>query len=286
MTPVKMPLPPMTAKKKDKPTEKTADKSVTPVCCVPAEKVHCSQPEILQQSEAVRVPCSSGKCDRSGLMHLDCFVKWEQLVVALLSKSGRGRAWSDRQCSSNVWADKGYDLVYKFCACDCGHGHLRKDLDWIAAPRPKDLPTSHKKSKKKIGLKPTLFFDGNSNVRDSYFSENGEEDLENIKRNQKEKQIKLNLAANRDNPYTKLDLHFLQSEEAEKKLGQFLREWETRLGVTERQWLEIVTGRGSRSESGRSVLRPVVERWLQNKGFSYFEVNPGCLRVEARGRRS
>ena len=62
--------------------------------------------------------------------------------------------------------------------------------------------------------------------------------------------MKLNLAANRDNPNTKLDLHFLQSEEAEKKLGQFLREWETRLGVTERQWLEIVTGRGAAARAG------------------------------------
>jgi hypothetical protein len=25
----------------------------------------------------------------------------------------------------------GYEIVYKHCGCSCGHGYLRKDLDWV-----------------------------------------------------------------------------------------------------------------------------------------------------------
>jgi hypothetical protein len=25
----------------------------------------------------------------------------------------------------------GYEIVYKHCGCLCGHGYLRKDLDWV-----------------------------------------------------------------------------------------------------------------------------------------------------------
>ncbi len=32
---------------------------------------------------------------------------------------------------ANVWKEKfGHELVFKFCACDCGRGSLRKDLDY------------------------------------------------------------------------------------------------------------------------------------------------------------
>ena len=33
------------------------------------------------------------------------------------------------QVRDNVWAlgvkHSGYDMIYKFCCCSCGHGHLR-----------------------------------------------------------------------------------------------------------------------------------------------------------------
>ena len=73
----KISLPSLTVRKKDKPAEKDADRFVAPVYCVSVVKVHCNQPEILQQSEAVQIPCSSGNCDRFGLIYLDCFFRWE-----------------------------------------------------------------------------------------------------------------------------------------------------------------------------------------------------------------
>ncbi|VEN47816.1 unnamed protein product, partial [Callosobruchus maculatus] len=39
---------------------------------------------------------------------------------------------------SELWTKKGYDLAYKACACKCGRGHLKKDLDWMPPP-----PTSN-----------------------------------------------------------------------------------------------------------------------------------------------
>lgn len=39
----------------------------------------------------------SGKCDKSGYMHLDCFTKYEELIVGYMSKAGRGRTWNEKQ---------------------------------------------------------------------------------------------------------------------------------------------------------------------------------------------
>ena len=47
--------------------------------------------------------------------------------------------------------------------------------------------------------------------------------------------------------------------------------------------MEVVTGKGNRSENGKSRLRPAVQQWLDQKGFSYSEVNSGCVRLEVRG---
>ena len=33
------------------------------------------------------------------------------------------------QVRTSVWNQRGYDLAFKFCSCDCGHGHLRKQLE-------------------------------------------------------------------------------------------------------------------------------------------------------------
>ena len=62
-----------------------------------SEKVFCSKPEITEQSSVVKVLCSSGKCPKSGLMHTECFDKWEDLIVGFLAKQGSGRTWSDKQ---------------------------------------------------------------------------------------------------------------------------------------------------------------------------------------------
>ena len=74
-------------------------------------------------------------------------------------------------------------MVFKTCACDCGHGSLRKDLDYVPAPAPveggavggagpaqaqQDAPDKKKKKKEKTSLKPKLNFSV-LNVSGSYF---------------------------------------------------------------------------------------------------------------------
>ena len=53
-----------------------------------------------------------------------------------LKGQGRARGWSDKQKLQNLWTKRGYDLVYKACDCSCGHGHLKKDLDWMPPVQP------------------------------------------------------------------------------------------------------------------------------------------------------
>jgi len=171
-------------KKKDKASENKENDQRPTICCVPEEKVYCSRPEITDQGSVVKVLCSSGKCPKSGLMHSECFDKWQDLIVGFLAKQGRGRTWSDKQRYANVWANKGYDLVFKTCACDCGHGSLRKDLDFVPAAAPAeggaggggpgpaqaqpDAQDKKKKKKEKTSLKPKLNFSV-LNVTGSYF---------------------------------------------------------------------------------------------------------------------
>merc|ERR1712013_943713 len=89
----------MGKKRKDKGSENKENGPEQKICCVPAEKVFCSKPESTEQSSVVKVLCSSGKCPKSGLMHTECFDKWEDLIVGFLAKQGRGRTWSDKQVS-------------------------------------------------------------------------------------------------------------------------------------------------------------------------------------------
>lgn len=187
-------------KKKDKSGGNKENDQRPIICCVPEEKVYCSKPEITDQGSVVKVICSSGKCPKSGLMHLECFDKWEDLIVGFLAKQGRGRTWSDKQRYANVWANKGYDLVFKTCACDCGHGSLRKDQDFVAAGGAEgggagvagaaaapaqaqpDVFDKKKKKKEKTSLKPKLNFSV-LNVSGSYFGsikqKEDEQDSEN-----------------------------------------------------------------------------------------------------------
>lgn len=79
----------------------------------------------------VKTICSNENCQRSPYMHTACFQAFEETVLAYLKGQGRARAWSDKQKLQNLWTKRGYDLVYKACDCKCGHGHIRKDLDWM-----------------------------------------------------------------------------------------------------------------------------------------------------------
>lgn len=64
-------------------------------------------------------------------MHTACFQTFEESVLCYLKGHGRAKSWSERQKLQNLWTKKAYDLVFKACACNCAHGHLRKDLDWF-----------------------------------------------------------------------------------------------------------------------------------------------------------
>ncbi|XP_067619733.1 headcase protein [Eurosta solidaginis] len=81
-------------------------------------------------SDVVRVLCNNENCNMGQYMHRECFDAWEQSVLATLKSMGRARSWSDRQRTQNLWTKKGYELVYKACVCKCGHGHIRKDIEW------------------------------------------------------------------------------------------------------------------------------------------------------------
>ena len=86
--------------------------------------------EDLKASEAVKIVCSNEQCSASPFLHLACFTTFEETVLVYLKTQGRARGWSDKQRIQNLWTKRGYDLVYKACECSCGHGYVRKDLDW------------------------------------------------------------------------------------------------------------------------------------------------------------
>ena len=112
----------------------------------------------------VKCICSNENCNQSPYMHTACFQTFEESVLTFLKGQGRARSWSDKQKYQNLWTKRGYDLVYKACDCLCGHGHLRKDLDWVPMDLqmgPADLegPNGTKRKRKKSkssGGKPTI----------------------------------------------------------------------------------------------------------------------------------
>lgn len=100
-------------------------------CCKPKGcLLGCIDPANLDY-ELVRMVCSSDKCQVSPYMHAECFEAYEEQVLSCLRGMSRARSWSEKQCKQNLWTKKGYDLISKFCACRCGHGNLRKDLNHI-----------------------------------------------------------------------------------------------------------------------------------------------------------
>ncbi|XP_033125682.1 headcase protein homolog [Anneissia japonica] len=125
-------------------------------CCVPSgcivgEAVHIRNPDVV-----MKVVCNNKDCTYGVFMHKVCFTEWEESVLTYLRSSGRARSWSEKQRRQNLWTKKGYDLAWKACSCQCGKGHLRKDLDWVP-PQPLDVDTQRKKTKKKKSNdKPTI----------------------------------------------------------------------------------------------------------------------------------
>ena len=121
-------------------------------------------------SEAVKVKCSNEQCPHSPYMHTVCFETFEESALQHLRASGRSKSWTEKQRHQNLWTKRGYDLVYKACDCICGHGHVRKDLDWTQ-PAPANPEGDHegdgagvaaggtrrkRKKSKSHNMKPTL----------------------------------------------------------------------------------------------------------------------------------
>lgn len=96
-------------------------------CCLPKG---CPLKTSVKLSNAVRVICNNEHCKQSSYMHGECFETFEDDILTYLRGTGRARSWSEKQRRQNIWTKKGYDLAYKSCACLCGKGHLRKDLEF------------------------------------------------------------------------------------------------------------------------------------------------------------
>ncbi|XP_020910342.1 headcase protein [Exaiptasia diaphana] len=124
-------------------------------CCFPKG---CTQNTSVEPSRAVRVICNNEGCTLGNYMHAECFEAFEDDILAYLRGTGRARSWSEKQRRQNIWTKKGYDLAFKCCACACGKGHLRKDLDFIP-PSPTEghaQAAKAKRKKKKTNDKPTI----------------------------------------------------------------------------------------------------------------------------------
>ena len=112
----------------------------------------------------VKMICSNENCNQSPYMHTACFQGFEDSVLTFLKGQGRARGWSDKQKHQNLWTKRGYDLVYKACECLCGHGHIRKDLDWVGpneGPQglcmdPEAGGKRKRKKSKSSGTKPSI----------------------------------------------------------------------------------------------------------------------------------
>ena len=97
--------------------------------------------------EVVRMICSNDKCPYSPFMHLECFENFEEQILSCLRGMSRAKSWSEKQRRQNLWTKKGYDLIFKFCGCQCGKGNLRKDLNHVLPDPPlPSLPSSSSSS--------------------------------------------------------------------------------------------------------------------------------------------
>lgn len=125
-------------------------------CCYPKG---CTVNTSVELCSAVRVICNNDSCTFGNYMHAECFEAFEDDILSYLRGTGRARSWSEKQRRQNIWTKKGYDLAFKCCACGCGKGHLKKDLDFIPPP-PNDAQAQGgkvvKRKKKKSNDKPTI----------------------------------------------------------------------------------------------------------------------------------
>ncbi|XP_046849516.1 headcase protein homolog [Xenia sp. Carnegie-2017] len=148
-------------------------------CCYPRG---CTSSDLKTSCDSVHFFCSNDQCDKSGFMHPECADAFEEDLIAYCRNLGRARGWSEKQRYQNIWTKKGYDLVSKRCACSCGKGYLKKDLDYKPAeeeesfqqvtskrkkgknnqytllsvsPNCNNAPTMHKIQQRKLSLSPT-----------------------------------------------------------------------------------------------------------------------------------
>ena len=121
-------------------------------CCYPKGCISSD----LTPSDSVRFVCNNEQCDKSGFMHGECADAFEEDILTYLRSVGRARSWSDKQRRQNIWTKKGYDLIYKCCACSCGKGHLKKDLDYKPSDEGDSFQQVKSKRKKNKNQKPLL----------------------------------------------------------------------------------------------------------------------------------
>jgi hypothetical protein len=50
-------------------------------------------------------------------------------------------------------------------------------------------------------------------------------------------------------------------------------------------FLSIVTGRGLHSENGKAKILPAVQKYLRDRGYSFYQENPGCIVVDLKAER-
>lgn len=129
------------------------DENVSAQCCYPKG---CLLPTDSTNWNSVHFVCNNEQCENSGLMHRECSEAFEEDILTFLRSVGRARSWSDKQRKQNIWTKKGYDLIYKCCACSCGKGHLRKDLDYKPTSEEESFQQVKSKRKKKKNDKPVL----------------------------------------------------------------------------------------------------------------------------------
>ena len=115
--------------------EQDEEKDDSLACCLPKG---CPLKKPVKLSDSVRLICNNEQCRQSGYMHSECFETFEDDILTFLRGTGRARSWSEKQRRQNIWTKKGYDLAYKSCACLCGKGHLRKDLEFLPPPDEED----------------------------------------------------------------------------------------------------------------------------------------------------
>ncbi|XP_014203910.1 uncharacterized protein LOC106636130 [Copidosoma floridanum] len=82
-----------------------------------------------------------------------------------------------------------------------------------------------------------------------------------------------------NDPDDKLDLHYLRVSEAIEALHIHLDTQLEKMASGARKRILIITGRGARSTSGKSKIKPAVAKELDKRNIYFSEVNPGLLRA-------